>query len=114
MAKASSVKHLPGGGLEYRGQRFPGFNKPKVAPADSSHKRTVLAKKGDEVKVVNFGAKGYGHNYSESARKSYLARSAGIKGTNDVFSANHWARKVLWAGAGGSKANPPKGGPRKK
>jgi hypothetical protein len=35
-------------------------------------------------------------------RKNYLARSAGIKNKSgqptkdDVFSANHWARKVLW------------------
>ena len=72
-------------------------------------KKVVLAKKGDQVKVVHFGAAGYGHNYSDAARKSYLARSAKIKGTDDKFSANHWARKVLWAGKGGSRKSSPKG-----
>jgi hypothetical protein len=79
----------------------------------------VLAKKGDEIKVVEFGQKGYGHNYSAEARSNYLARSGGIRSgsgaltKNDKFSANYWARKVLWAGPSGSKANPKPGGPRK-
>lgn len=84
------------GSITYRGERYPGFNKPKTAPEGDKHKRVVLAKKGDQLKVVRYGARGYGHNYSDAARKSYLARSAGIKGTDDNFSANHWARKDLW------------------
>ena len=74
----------------------------------------VLAKKGENIRVVEFGQKGYGHNYSAAARRSYLARSAGIKGKggrstkDDKFSANYWARKVLWAGPGGSKASNPR------
>ena len=35
-------------------------------------KKTVLAKKGNEIKVVNFGHKGYGHNYSSEARSPIL------------------------------------------
>jgi hypothetical protein len=58
------------------------------------------------VKLIRFGAQGYGHNYSEDARKSYMARSRGIKGANDKLSANYWARKFLWAGKGGSKQSP--------
>jgi len=50
-----------------------------------------------------------GHNYSPAARKSYLARSAGIKGKDSKLSANYWSRKVLWAGPGGSKKEPPGG-----
>lgn len=109
MAKASNVKRLPSGRIEYRGETFAGFNKPKNNTSGSKHKKVVLAKKGDEVKLVRFGHKDYGHNYSKEARKSYLARSAGIKNKsgeltkNDKFSANYWARKTLWAGPGGSK-----------
>ena len=108
------------GGVKYRGEKFPGFNKPKRALADSKKKMRVLAKKGDQIKVVEFGAKGYGHNYSSKARTNYMARSAGIRDKSgrltkdDKFSPNYWARKVLWAGSGGSKANPLPGGPRKK
>lgn len=98
----------------YRGEEFPGFNKPKRAPTKSDKKMRVLAKKGDDIKVVEFGQRGYGHNYSKEARENYLTRSAGIRDKSgrltkdDKFSPNYWARKVLWAGPGGSVAQPPK------
>jgi hypothetical protein len=119
MAKAKDAKRLPSGKIKYRGETYAGFNKPKRNTSGSQHKQVVLAKKGDEIKVVRFGHKGYGHNYSTAARKSYMARSAGIKNKSggltkdDKFSANYWARKKLWAGPGGSKKSPKKGGPRK-
>ena len=64
------------------------------------------------VKLIHFGALGYGHNYSEKAKRSYLARSAQIRNKagqltrNDRWSANYWARKILWP------ANKPARGPR--
>jgi hypothetical protein len=79
MATAKDTKRTKGG-VVYRGERFPGFNKPKRAPSGSKKKMRVLAKKGDQIKVVEFGQKGYGHNYSSKARASYMARSAGIRG----------------------------------
>lgn len=95
-AAPEGVERLPSGKLKYRDEIFPGYNKPKAAPKGSKHKKRVLAKKGDKVKVVNFGARGYKHNYSAKAKKSYLARSAGIKGKDDKFSANYWSRRELW------------------
>jgi hypothetical protein len=89
----------------YRGEEFPGYNKPKKAPAGSPKKMRVLAKKGDKVKIVNFGQKGYEdftqHN-DLKRRENYLKRSAGIRNKegkltkDDKFSANYWARKELW------------------
>jgi len=119
LAKAKDAKRLPSGAIEYRGSTYPGFNKPKRNTSSSKHKEVVLAKKGDEIQVVKYGHKDYGHNYSTEARASYLARSAGIKDKNgnltkdDKFSANYWARKRLWAGSKGSVARPKSGGPRK-
>ena len=95
-AAPDGVERLPSGAIKYRDETFPGYNKPKAAPKGSKHKKRVLAKKGDKVKVVNFGARGYKHNYSAKAKKSYLARSAGIKGKDDKFSANYWSRRELW------------------
>lgn len=102
--KAKDVKR-EGGKLVYRGHTFDGFNKPKAAPSGSPHKKVVLAKKGDDVKLVGYGLRGY-EDYtqhgSEKRRENYLRRSAGIRDKNgnltknDVFSANHWARKDLW------------------
>ncbi len=88
--------------IEYRGHTFEGYNKPKRNSGDSQHKMMVLAKKGDKVKLVRFGHRGYKHNYSKDAKSNYLSRSAGIrdkKGNltmNDKFSPNYWSRKVLW------------------
>jgi len=54
------------------------------------------------VKLIHFGALGYGHNYSRAAKHNYLTRSAGIRNKageltkDDPWSANHWARKILW------------------
>jgi hypothetical protein len=102
MTQKSSHKNT----IAYRGEVFEGYNKPKLTPDHPSKKAVVLAKDGDTVRLIRFGAQGYGHNYSEEARKSYLARSKKLKGTNDKLSANYWARKFLWAGKGGVTQQP--------
>lgn len=62
----------------------------------------VKNEKTGKPKLIHFGHKDYKHNYSEKARKSYLARSAGItdkqgrKTALNKNSKNYWARKVLW------------------
>lgn len=87
--------------IDYRGIEFPGYNKP-IKSNRAGKKMMVLAKDGDQVKLIHFGHTGYKHNYSEAAKKSYLARSAGIKDKSgrptatNKLSANYWARKVLW------------------
>ena len=102
--KASNIKR-EGGKLQYRGHEFPGFNKPIDAPKGATQKKMVLAKKGDEVKLVRFGLRGmedYTQHHDEKRRANYLARSGGIRNKsgeltkNDPFSANYWARKELW------------------
>ena len=40
--------------IEYRGERFSGYNKPKRTP-NKSKKFAVLAKQGSQVKLVRFG-----------------------------------------------------------
>jgi hypothetical protein len=87
--------------VSYRGQAFPDYNIP-VPSSRPEKKKMVLVKRDDRVKLVHFGQKGYRHNYSDSAKKNYLSRSAGIRGkdgkptASDPFSANYWARKELW------------------
>jgi len=106
-SKHPGVKRLPSGGIEYRGKKFAGFNKPRRSDRPGK-KGMVLAKDGDQIKLIHFGAKGYGHNYSSAARKSFKARHASnIK--KGKMSAAYWADKQLWAGPSGSKKSPPKG-----
>ena len=51
MATTKDVERLPSGKLKYRGEIYPGYNKPKRT-SGGSKKSAVLAKKGDQVKVV--------------------------------------------------------------
>ena len=79
--------------IKYRGETFSGYNKPKRT-SGSKKKFAVLAKKGDKVKLVRFGDPNMSIKKDQPSRKkSYCARSGGIKGTDDKFSANYWSRK---------------------
>jgi phage-related protein (TIGR01555 family) len=72
-------------------------------PSDrAGKKRMVLAKEGNQVALVHYGAEGYKHNYSPEAKKDFLARMQGIKTKDgkpaykDKFSPAYWAIKDLW------------------
>lgn len=88
------VKRLSGGRIEYRGKTFSGFNKPRNSWLDTK-KFAVLAKKGNQVKLIHFGDPNMSIKKDQPKRKSsYCARSSGIKGAKDKFSANYWSRKA--------------------
>jgi len=57
--------------------------------------------------MIHFGAKGYGHNYSAAARKSFRARHK-CSTAKSKLTARYWACKNLWAGKGGSTKSSPK------
>lgn len=69
-------------------------------------KKMVKACSGGQEKLIHYGAKGYGHNYSAAARKSFKARHKCSSATNKL-SARHWSCKDLWAGKGGSTKSSP-------
>lgn len=81
--------------IEYRGEKFAGYNKPKRTPnAGKSH--AVLAKDGDKVKLIRFGQQGVVGSPDGSARnKAFKARHAAniAKGK---MSAGYWADRVKW------------------
>ena len=86
-------------------------NKPRPSTREGK-KRMVKACSGGKEKLVHYGAKGYGHNYSDAARKSFRARhkcSTAKPGT-----AKHLACTELWAGKGGRTKSSPKGRKAKK
>lgn len=71
-----------------------GYNKP-VRTKGGNKKFAVVAKKGDKTKLVRFGDPKMSIKKDQPDRKkSYCARSGGIKGKNDKFSANYWSRKA--------------------
>lgn len=92
MAKTSAVKRTPSGRLSYRGETFSGYNKPKRT-SGGNKKFAVLAKKGDEVKLVRFGDPNMTIKKSDpDRRKSFRARH-NCDTAKDKFSARYWSCK---------------------
>lgn len=81
-------------------------NKPRKSSRPGK-KRMVKACEGGKEKIVHYGAEGYGHNYSQKARKSFRARHK-CDEKKSKLSAQYWACKDLWAGPKGSKKSCPK------
>ena len=88
--------------IEYRGEVFSGYNKPKRTPKHPTKSHAVLAKVGSTVKLIRFGQQGVsgaGKNpktdREKARRRSFKARHAKniAKGK---LSAAYWADKVKW------------------
>jgi hypothetical protein len=72
-----------------------GFKKINTPRRGGPKKFEVLAVKGDTVKKINFGDPNMSIKKDNAAAKeSYCARSGGIKGANDILSANYWSRRA--------------------
>ena len=84
------------------------MEKPLYKPFKSSvkgKKMSVYIKKDNKKKLIHFGdssMKDFTQTGDKEKRKSFLARSAGIRNKegkltkNDKNTANYWSRKVLW------------------
>ena len=84
------------------------MSKPLYKPFKSNvkgKKFSVYVLKNGKKTKINFGdsnMKDFRQHKDEKRRKSYLARSAGIRNkdgkltANDKNSANYWSRKWLW------------------
>jgi hypothetical protein len=78
---------------EYQGRKVT-LNKPMAGDV-KKFKVFVKDPSSGRVKKINFGAKGMSIKKNNPDRKkSYCARSGGIKGTNNRLSANYWSRKM--------------------
>jgi|TARA_R110000868_G_scaffold13419_1_gene62728 hypothetical protein len=93
MAMTKDVTRTPSGRIKYRGETFPGFNKPKRTPGKPK-KSAVLAKKGDQIKLVRFGDPNMSIKKDQpSRRKSFRARHS-CDTAKDNFSARYWSCKA--------------------
>lgn len=89
--------------ITYRGEQFDDYNKPKRTPSHSKKSHAVLAKEGDQIKLIRFGQQGVsgspprtGESAADKARRaSFKARHAAniAKGK---MSAAYWADKAKW------------------
>jgi hypothetical protein len=84
-------------------ESFAGYNQPKRTPSHPTKSHAVLAKSGDDVKLIRFGQQGV----SGSPRRE--GESAADKNRRESFKARHaeniakgkmsaawWANKVKW------------------
>jgi len=89
--------------IEYRGEQFSGYNKPKRTPNHPKKSHVVLARENGVVKLIRFGQQGVsgspaqkGESASDKARRaSFKARHAKniAKGK---MSAAFWANREKW------------------
>jgi len=90
--------------IEYRGEKFEGYNKPKRTPKHPTKSHAVLAKEGDTIKLIRFGEQG-----ASTAGKPKAGESDRMKKKRASFKARHgknikkgklsaayWADKVKW------------------
>ncbi len=89
------VKTDKNGNKIYRGIKFRGYNVPRRS--DNPKKdRMVLAKKGNQVKIVRYGDASMRQNYSNEANDRFYDRFGSRPQANDKFSATYWSLRDLW------------------
>ena len=82
--------------INYRGEKFSGYNKPKKTPGHPKKSHAVLAKEGSTVKLIRFGQQGVSGSPDGTKRnKAFKARHAKniAKGK---MSAAYWANRSKW------------------
>jgi hypothetical protein len=88
--------------IEYRGEKFAGYNKPKRTPGHPGKSHAVLAKEGDRVKLIRFGQQGVQGAGSNPKTEKEKARQRSFKARHSKniakgkMSAAYWADKVKW------------------
>ena len=80
-----------------------GVNKPKRTPGHKTKSHVVMAKQGDQYKLIRFGqqgVKGAGKNpkskKDKARKKSYYARHNAQDSNPSKLSARYWSHKVKW------------------
>ena len=89
--------------INYRGERFAGYNKPKRTPKHPTKSHAVLAKEGDKVKLIRFGQQGVsGSPPRKDESKADAARRRAFKARHAAnirkgkMSAAFWADRAKW------------------
>ena len=77
-------------------EEFEGYNKPKKTPGHATKSHAVLAKEGDEVKLIRFGQQGVKGSPDGSARNDAFKARHAKNIAKGKMSAAYWANKVKW------------------
>ena len=79
--------------MEYRGEKFSGYNKPKSTPG-ASKKSAVLAKEGNVVKLVRFGDPNMSIKKHIPERKASFRARHNCAAPGTKLSAKYWSCKA--------------------
>ena len=89
--------------IDYHGEKFAGYNKPKRTPSNPNKSHAVLAKEGDKVKLIRFGQQGVsgsparkGESAADKARRAAFKARHAKNIAKGKMSAAYWANKVKW------------------
>ncbi len=75
---------------------FSGYNKPKRTPGHATKSHAVLAKSGDEVKLIRFGQQGVKGSPEGSKRNEAFKARHAQNIAKGKMSAAWWADRVKW------------------
>ena len=90
--------------IEYRGETFAGYNKPKRTPDHPTKSHAVLAKEGKTIKLIRFGEQGAktagkpkkGESEKMKKKRASFKSRHGRNIKKGKLSAAYWADKVKW------------------
>jgi len=77
-------------------EEFQGYNKPKRTPGHPSKSHAVLAKEGEDVKLIRFGQQGVTGSPDGSKRNEAFKARHAKNIAKGKMSAAYWANKVKW------------------
>lgn len=84
-------------------ESFSGYNQPKRTPSHPIKSHAVLAKSGDEVKLIRFGQQGVsgspkreGESEADKKRREAFKARHAENIAKGKMSAAYWANKVKW------------------
>jgi len=89
--------------IDYHGEKFAGYNKPKRTPNHPKKSHVVLAKESDKVKLIRFGQQGVsgspkraGESVADRKRREAFKARHAANIAKGKMSAAYWANKVKW------------------
>ena len=88
-SKKEKIKRL------LKAHRLEAVDTPRFTHKHPIYKAIVLADLGDDVRIIRFGAQGYGHNYSDKARAAFKSRHA-KNIARGAESGAFWSDYFLW------------------
>lgn len=95
-----SYERTKSGKIKYRDELFDGFNKPKRYSGKGNYKFRVLAKDGDEIKIINFGHKDYSDytKHKDADRRKNFRKRHGCDPVKNLkkTTAKYWSCQYLW------------------